>query len=107
MSTKSDVKNLVTEVADKVESTVNSHEQSRALSETADHLQKAAEAICNLVGSFSSATSQAARTKLREGKEKVLEAGQKVETTIAERPLVSIGVAFAAGWLVSRLIKSS
>lgn len=106
MNAKGEVKTLVNDMADKVESGIAAHQQSSALSETAEHLQKAADAICNLVGSFSTATSTAARVKLREGKEKVLEAGQKVENTIVERPLISIGVAFAAGWLVSRLIKS-
>lgn len=107
MSAKSEVRNAVGEVTEKVESAIASHEQSRLLSETADQLQKATDAICGLVTTISSATSGVARAKFKEGKEKVLQAGQKVESTITERPLLSIGVAFAAGWLVSRLIKSS
>jgi len=102
MNAASEVKNTVADVKAKVES----HEQSKLLSETVEHLQKATDAIYHLVGSASSATSQAARVKLREGKEKVVELGHKVEGTISEKPLVSVGLAFAAGWLVSRLTRS-
>lgn len=107
MNAKSEVKNAIGEVSEKVDAAIASHEQSRLLSDTAEQLQKATDAICNLVTTFSSATSGLARAKFNEGKEKVAQASHKVESVVIDRPLVSIGVAFAAGWLVSRLMKSS
>jgi len=102
MNATTEVKNAIADAATRVES----HEQSKLLSDTVEHLQKATDAICHLVGSFGSATSQAAKVKLREGKDKAVELGHKVEGRISEKPLIAVGIAFAAGWLVSRLTRS-
>ncbi len=56
----------------------------------------------SLIGHTSAA---AAKTQLYEGKLKALELEEKAEALVKARPLVTVGVAFAAGWLVSRLLQ--
>lgn len=46
-----------------------------------------------------------AKVKIDEGKEKAQELTQKAEAYIKEKPLVSIGAAFVAGWAISKLLK--
>lgn len=56
----------------------------------------------SLIGNASAATAKA---QLQEGKVKALELEGKAEDMVRARPLVTVGVAFAAGWLVSRLLR--
>ena len=67
--------------------------------EDAYHL--AEEATSDAVDSLKSQ----AQEKLGEGSEKVKEVTNKTEVIIRERPLLSVGCAFLAGWAVSKLIK--
>ncbi|WP_160064400.1 hypothetical protein [Psychromonas sp. L1A2] len=46
-----------------------------------------------------------AQESLSEGSEKVKSVTSQAENIIKERPLLSIGCAFLAGWAVSKLIK--
>ena len=46
-----------------------------------------------------------AQESLSEGSEKVKSVTNQAENIIKERPLLSIGCAFLAGWAVSKLIK--
>ncbi|PFG45609.1 hypothetical protein ATG66_3905 [Vibrio sp. ES.051] len=52
-----------------------------------------------------SAVKGQAQEKLDVGAEQVQKATQSAENVIKERPLLSIGCAFLAGWAVSKLIK--
>ena len=46
-----------------------------------------------------------AKEKLGESSEKIKEVTNQTESMIKERPLLSVGCAFLAGWAVSKLIK--
>ncbi|NMT18243.1 hypothetical protein HKA89_28075, partial [Vibrio parahaemolyticus] len=46
-----------------------------------------------------------AKEKLDVGAQQVQQATKSAENVIKERPLLSIGCAFLAGWAVSKLIK--
>jgi ElaB/YqjD/DUF883 family membrane-anchored ribosome-binding protein len=67
--------------------------------EDAYHL--AEEATSDAVDSLKSQ----AQEKLGEGSKKVKEVTSQTETMIRDRPLLSVGCAFLAGWAVSKLIK--
>ena len=45
------------------------------------------------------------KTQIGTGKDKADELSNQAENLIKERPLLSIGCAFAAGWVVSKLMK--
>ncbi|HBC3495640.1 TPA: hypothetical protein KDY87_002987 [Vibrio parahaemolyticus] len=51
------------------------------------------------------AIKEHAKEKLEVGAENIQQATKSVENVIKERPLLSIGCAFLAGWAVSKLIK--
>jgi len=46
-----------------------------------------------------------AQESLTEGSEKIKTATAQAESVIKERPLLSVGCAFLAGWAISKLIK--
>lgn len=46
-----------------------------------------------------------AKDSLEDGSEKIKSASLKAENVIKERPLLSIGCAFLAGWAVSKILK--
>ncbi|RBW47940.1 hypothetical protein DS885_00385 [Psychromonas sp. B3M02] len=46
-----------------------------------------------------------AQASLNEGSEKIKTATAQAENVIKERPLLSVGCAFLAGWAISKLIK--
>ncbi|MDN2664891.1 hypothetical protein [Psychromonas sp. 14N.309.X.WAT.B.A12] len=46
-----------------------------------------------------------AQESLAEGSEKIKTTTAQVENVIKERPLLSVGCAFLAGWAISKLIK--
>ncbi|WP_226421435.1 hypothetical protein [Vibrio sp. E14] len=77
------------------ESTVKPQEQL----EEAYHL--AEQATTEAVG----AMKDQAKEKFDVGAEHVQQATKSAENAIKERPLLSIGCAFLAGWAVSKLIK--
>lgn len=77
------------------------------MSEAMDQIKEATSSVYDAVGSIGSAGAAGARVKVEEGKIRAREYGDRAEDFVRERPLVTVGVAFAAGWLVSRLLKSS
>ncbi|QLE28787.1 hypothetical protein FDP11_25780 [Vibrio parahaemolyticus] len=82
-------------MANTKESAVKPHEQF----EEAYHL--AEQATSEAVG----AMKEHAKEKLEVGAENIQQATKSAENVIKERPLLSIGCAFLAGWAVSKLIK--
>lgn len=46
-----------------------------------------------------------AQDSLEEGSDKIKSATDQAENLIKERPLVSIGCAFLAGWAISKILK--
>ncbi|EGQ9918223.1 hypothetical protein CGJ87_06345 [Vibrio parahaemolyticus] len=82
-------------MANTKESAVKPQEQF----EEAYHL--AEQATSEAVG----AMKEHAKEKLEVGAENIQQATKSAENVIKERPLLSIGCAFLAGWAVSKLIK--
>ncbi|EGQ9297363.1 hypothetical protein F7U79_15095 [Vibrio parahaemolyticus] len=82
-------------MANTKESAVKPQEQF----EEAYHL--AEQATSEAVG----AMKEHAKEKLEVGAESIQQATKSAENVIKERPLLSIGCAFLAGWAVSKLIK--
>jgi len=74
-------------------------QESQQKMEEAYHL--AEEATSEAVHSL----KNKAQESLNEGSEKVKSVTNQAENIIKERPLLSIGCAFLAGWAVSKLIK--
>lgn len=95
MATPSSVKNLVDEKVNDI-----------TMSEAIAQFKEATSSIYDAVGLIGSASVASAKTRLHEGKDRAVELEAKAEDMIRARPLVTIGVAFAAGWLVSRLMQS-
>lgn len=67
--------------------------------------KEATSSIYDAVGSIGNATAANAKVRLNEGKVRALELEEKAEEVVRARPLVTVGVAFAAGWLVSYLLQ--
>ncbi len=84
----------------------NTQDQAQAISEAIEQMKAATQAIYQAFGSVGSASGDIAKLKVVEGKAKAQALGAKAENSISEKPLMSVGIAFAAGWLASRLLKS-
>jgi ElaB/YqjD/DUF883 family membrane-anchored ribosome-binding protein len=67
--------------------------------------KEATSSIYDAVGSIGSATAANAKVRLNEGKARAIELEEKAEELVRAKPLVTVGVAFAAGWLVSYLLQ--
>lgn len=74
-------------------------EEAQSKAQDAYHL--AEEAASEAVNSL----KNKAQESLNDGSEKVKLVTSQAENMIKERPLLSIGCAFLAGWAVSKLIK--
>ncbi|UTF59763.1 hypothetical protein [Gilvimarinus sp. DA14] len=84
----------------------NSTEQA-SVSEAFDKIKDASASVRDAVGAVGSAGAASAKLKVEEGREAAREYGSQAENYLRERPLVTVGVAFAAGWVVSRLLSGS
>lgn len=76
-----------------------------SLSEAITQFKEATSQIYDAVSLIGNASASTAKAQLQEGKVKALELEGKAEEIIKARPLVTVGIAFAAGWLVSRLLR--
>lgn len=63
--------------------------------------QLAGEAAADMAGNIKEQT----KSQIDTSKDKASELGDKAENLIKERPLLSIGCAFAAGWAISKIMK--
>ncbi|UTA47738.1 hypothetical protein L1F30_16475 [Simiduia sp. 21SJ11W-1] len=61
----------------------------------------AGEAAADAVGNV----KEQAKATLEANKERATEVADKAESVIKERPLLSVGCAFVAGWAISKLLK--
>lgn len=89
----------------KINSTDSSKEQAQSISEAIDQLKAATNAIYQALGSMGHASTDMAKLKLGEGKSKAQDLSHKAEDAISEKPLMYVGIAFAAGWVFSRLTR--
>jgi ElaB/YqjD/DUF883 family membrane-anchored ribosome-binding protein len=76
-----------------------------SMAEAIAQFKEATSSIYDAVGSIGSATAANARVRLSEGKARAIELEEKAEELVKAKPLVTVGVAFAAGWLVSYLLQ--
>jgi ElaB/YqjD/DUF883 family membrane-anchored ribosome-binding protein len=86
-------------------SNVNSKLDDISMSEAIAQFKEATSSIYDAVGSIGNATAANAKVHLNEGKARAMELEEKAEEVVRARPLVTLGVAFAAGWLVSHLLQ--
>lgn len=75
------------------------------MAEAISQFKEATSSIYDAVGSIGSATAANAKIRLNDGKARAIELEEKAESVVKARPLVTVGVAFAAGWLVSHLLQ--
>lgn len=94
MATQTSVKNSVDEKLNDI-----------TMAEAISQFKEATSSIYDAVGSIGSATTANAKVRLNEGKVRAMELEEKAEEVVRARPLVTVGVAFAAGWLVSHLLQ--
>jgi ElaB/YqjD/DUF883 family membrane-anchored ribosome-binding protein len=76
-----------------------------SIAEAIAQFKEATSSIYDAVGSIGCATAANAKVRLNEGKARAMELEEKAEEVVRSRPLVTVGVAFAAGWLVSYLLQ--
>lgn len=91
------------------QTSVKSNENGRlddiSMSEAIAQFKEATSSIYDAVGSIGSATAANAKVRLNEGKARAIELEEKAEEAVRAKPLVTVGIAFAAGWLVSYLLQ--
>jgi len=83
----------------------NSKLDDITISEAIAQFKEATSSIYDAVGSIGNATAANAKVRLNEGKARAIELEERAEEVVKARPLATIGVAFAAGWLVSYLLR--
>ncbi len=87
--------------------TTNGKNSEVTMSNAIDQVKEATSSIYDAVGAMGSATTENAKLHLEKGKLQAQEASEKAEGLVREKPLMAVGLAFAAGWLVSRYLQSS
>ena len=88
-----------------VKSTEDGKLDDISMAEAIAQFKEATSSIYDAVGSIGNATAANAKVRLDEGKARAIELEEKAEALVRARPLVTVGVAFAAGWLVSYLLQ--
>lgn len=78
-----------------------------SLSAAFEHLKSASADVCEAVGVLGQASAHTAKVQLEEGKHKALEVTNRAESAMQEKPLMAAAIAFAAGWVLSRMLQSS
>lgn len=92
-----------------IQTSVKSNENGKlddiSMAEAIAQFKEATSSIYDAVGSIGSATAANAKVRLNEGKARAIELEEKAEEVVRAKPLVTVGIAFAAGWLVSHLLQ--
>lgn len=86
---------------------VNPSSDAASIADAIEQMKLAAASVYEAVGTLRGASTSAAKNKLDEGKVKAQGLEAQAESAISEKPLLYLGAAFAAGWLVSKIMKSS
>ncbi len=76
-----------------------------SVQEAVSNLKQAGNNIRQAARTAGADIQHTAQEKYTRGRESAESAALRAEERIKERPLTAIGVAFAAGWLVSRLTR--
>jgi len=88
-----------------VKSNENGKLDDISMAEAIAQFKEATSSIYDAVGSIGTATAANAKVRLNEGKVRAMELEEKAEEVVRAKPLVTVGIAFAAGWLVSYLLQ--
>lgn len=78
-----------------------------SLSEAIEQLKSASADVCEAMGTLGSASAHTAKSQFEQSKHKALEATDRAEAAMQQKPLMAAGIAFAAGWVLSRMLQSS
>ena len=76
-----------------------------SMSDAIAQFKAATSSIYDAVGLIGSASAASAKVRLDEGKARAIELEERAEELVRAKPMVTVGVAFAAGWLVSYLLR--
>lgn len=101
----SDPKPKTTRTNGSTKTEAESSEEISSLADAIEQIRAATNEMYSAFSSLSSAGGQLAKEKLGQGKKQAMDFESRIEETASEKPLLYIGAAFAAGWLVSRLMK--
>lgn len=74
------------------------HLAGEAAHDTAEHVKTRARETADTVKART-------RDSMEKGKQRAQDVEERVENSIKAHPLVSVGCAFAAGWLIAKLMK--
>ena len=88
-----------------VQAKENGKMNDASMADAIAQFKEATSSIYDAVGSIGSATAENAKVRLNEGRARAMELEAKAEEVVRAKPLVTVGVAFAAGWLVSYLLQ--
>jgi ElaB/YqjD/DUF883 family membrane-anchored ribosome-binding protein len=69
------------------------------------HMKEAGNSVRDAARTAGADAQNAARTQYTKGRQSAETMALQAEERIKERPLAAIGVAFAAGWLISRMMR--
>lgn len=87
-------------------SSVSGGAEARKISDALKQVKQATSSVCDAVGTISSASSGIAKQKMEDGKQQITDLGVQTEAYLRQRPLMAVGLAFAAGIVAAKLIQS-
>lgn len=76
-----------------------------SVQEAYSHLKEAGNNIRNAARAASAEAQHTAQEQYAKGRQNAESMAVRAEERIKQRPLTAIGIAFATGWLVSRLMR--
>lgn len=76
-----------------------------SMQEAYNHLKEAGNSVRNAARTAGSDAQHTAQAQYEKGRHNAEAWAGRAEERIKERPLTAIGVAFATGWLISRLMR--
>lgn len=85
--------------------TPNESATRNSMQEAYGHLKEAGNSVRQAARTAGADVQQTAQAQYARGRDSAEALAAQAEQRIKERPLAAIGVAFAAGWLVSRLLR--
>lgn len=80
--------------------------EARKISDAIKQVKQATSSVCDAVGTISSASTGMAKQKVEDGKQQITDLSEQTEAYLKQRPLMAVGLAFAAGIIAAKLISS-
>ncbi len=80
--------------------------EARKISDAIKQVKQATSSVCDAVGTIGAASSGIAKQKMEDGKQQITDLGEQTEAYLKQRPLMAVGLAFAAGIIAAKLIQS-